>query len=43
VMRDERVQTLTVTELNPAHAAADPGVLERLCDGIAGALGEPAG
>jgi arginase len=43
VMRDERVQALTVTELNPAHAAADPGTLERLCDGIAGALCDPAG
>lgn len=41
VMRDERVQALTVTELNPAHAAADPGALERLCAGIAGALAEP--
>ncbi len=39
----ERVQALIVTELNPAHAAADPGALERLCDGIAGALGDPAG
>lgn len=43
VMRDERVQALTVTEVNPAHAAADPGALERLCDGIAGALGGPSG
>lgn len=42
VMLDERVQALTVTELNPAHAAADPGALERLCGGIAGALGDPA-
>lgn len=43
VMRDERVQALTVTELNPAHAATDPGALERLCDGIAGAVGARAG
>jgi arginase len=42
VMRDERVQALTVTELNPTHAAADPGALERLCAGIAGALAGPA-
>ena len=39
----ERVQALTVTELNPAHAAADSGALARLCGGIAGALGDPDG
>jgi arginase len=43
VLGDERAGALTVTELNPAHAAADPGALERLCDGIAGALGRAAG
>ncbi|HEY2789690.1 MAG TPA: arginase family protein [Gaiellales bacterium] len=42
VMRDERVQALTVTELNPTHAAADPGALERLCAGFAGAFAGPA-
>jgi arginase len=42
VAADERVTALTVTELNPAHAAAEPGTLERLCDGIAGALGGAA-
>jgi arginase len=39
VATDERTAALTVTELNPAHAAAEPGTLERLCDGIARALG----
>jgi hypothetical protein len=38
VAADGRTGALTVTELNPAHAAAEPGTLERLCDGIARAL-----
>jgi arginase len=41
LMRDDRVGALTVTELNPAHAAADPETLERLCDGIAAAVATP--
>ena len=43
VVADGRAGALTVTELNPAHAAADPRALERLCEGIAGALGRAAG
>jgi arginase len=42
VAGDERVAALTVTELNPAHAAAEPGTLERLCEGIARSLGGAA-
>jgi arginase len=38
VLADERTCALTLTELNPAHAAADPGSLERLVDGLVAAL-----
>lgn len=38
VAADGRTAALTVTELNPAHAAAEAGTLGRLCDGIARAL-----
>ena len=42
VLSDDRAQALTVTELNPHHASADPDALPRLCAGLAGALGGPA-
>jgi arginase len=42
VMADSRTQALTVTELNPHHASADPDALPRLCAGLADALGRPA-
>jgi arginase len=42
ITSDVRVQALTVTELNPHHASADPGALPRLCAGLAGALGRAA-
>jgi arginase len=43
VAADERTAALTVTEVNPAHAAAAPGALNRLCKGLARALaGAPA-
>jgi arginase len=35
VLRDPRVAVVTVTECNPAHAAAEPAALGRLCDGLA--------
>ena len=36
--RDPRASALTVTELNPVHAAADPGCLDRLVAGVVRAL-----
>jgi arginase len=42
VLSDHRSQALTVTELNPHHASADPDALPRLCAGLAGALGRRA-
>jgi arginase len=38
LMADPRTSALTVTELNPVHAAADPGCLERLVDALVGAI-----
>ena len=38
LVADPRVAALTVSELNPTHAAADPGSLERFSEGLAGAL-----
>jgi hypothetical protein len=29
---------VTLTELNPAHASADPGAVERLVDGLVAAI-----
>jgi len=40
LVRDRRLAAVTVCELNPAHAAADPGCLERFATGLASALGE---
>jgi len=39
IASDGRTQALTVSELNPHHASADPDALPRLCAGLAGALG----
>jgi arginase len=41
LLSDERPQALTVTELNPHHASADPDAFARLCAGLGGALGRP--
>ncbi|HSD01350.1 MAG TPA: arginase family protein [Gaiellales bacterium] len=38
VLADDRTSAVTLTELNPAHAAADPGVLDRLLDGLVAAI-----
>ena len=38
LVRGPSVAALTVTELNPHHAAALPGLLERFATGLAGAL-----
>jgi arginase len=38
---DPRTAAVTVAELNPAHAAADPGALDRLCAGLAEGLAAP--
>jgi arginase len=38
LMADPRTSALTVTELNPVHAAADPGCLERLVDALVAAI-----
>lgn len=38
LLRDRRVRVVTVTELNPQHAAADPTALPRLIAGVADAL-----
>lgn len=35
LLADPRVTALTVTELNPVHAAADPGALERFIEALA--------
>jgi len=43
VTADVRARALTVTELNPHHASADPDALPRLCAGLADALGRRAG
>lgn len=37
LMADRRTAALTVTELNPMHAAADPGCLERLVEALVAA------
>ena len=39
IASDGGMQALTVSELNPHHASADPDALPRLCAGLAGALG----
>jgi arginase len=39
LLRDHRIRVLTVTELNPQHAAADATVLPRFVAGLANALG----
>lgn len=38
LLGDRRVVSLSVSELNPAHAAADPGSLERFVAGLARAV-----
>jgi arginase len=38
LMADPRTSALTVTELNPVHAAADPGCLQRLVDALVAAI-----
>jgi arginase len=38
LMADRRAAALTVTELNPMHAAADPGCLGRLVDAVVAAI-----
>ena len=38
LMADRRTAALTVTELNPVHAAADPGCLGRLVDALVAAI-----
>jgi arginase len=40
LLRDRRVRVLTVTELNPQHAAADATVLPRFAAGLANALAQ---
>lgn len=40
LLESPSLAALTVTELNPAHAAAVPGLLERFATGLAGALTE---
>jgi arginase len=35
---DQRVVALTVTELNPTHAAVAPGLLATVCDGLCAAV-----
>ncbi len=42
ITADDRAQALTVTELNPVHASADPDALPHLCAGLADALGRCA-
>ncbi|HEY2868928.1 MAG TPA: arginase family protein [Gaiellales bacterium] len=42
ITADGRTQALTLSELNPHHASADPEALARLCAGLAGALGRRA-
>jgi arginase len=38
LMTDRRTAALTVTELNPVHAAADPGCLGRLVDALVASI-----
>jgi arginase len=38
LLADRRAVALTITELNPVHAQADPGCLDRLVDGVVAAL-----
>jgi arginase len=38
LLADPRVVALTITEINPLHAAADPTALPRLIDGVARAI-----
>jgi arginase len=38
LMTDRRAAALTVTELNPVHAASDPGCLGRLVDAMVAAV-----
>ena len=42
LMSDRRTAALTVTELNPVHAASDPGCLGRLVDALVAAIAQPA-
>jgi arginase len=38
LLAERRAVALTITELNPVHAQADPGCLDRLVDGVVAAL-----
>jgi arginase len=38
VLAGGRVSAVTLTELNPAHASADPAAMERLVDGLVAAI-----
>jgi arginase len=38
LLADPRAAALTITELNPLHAEAAPGCLERLVEGVVGAI-----
>ena len=40
LLADARVRALTVTELNPHHAAADPKALPRFVSGLVKALSQ---
>jgi arginase family enzyme len=40
LLRDRRVRVLTVTEINPQHAAADGTVLPRFVAGLADTLSQ---
>ena len=42
LLADDGLVALTVAELNPAHARADDGLLERFADSLAPSLGLPA-
>jgi arginase len=39
LLRPDGLASLCVTELNPHHAAADPGLLARFARGLAAAVG----
>jgi arginase len=41
--REGRTRAITLTELNPLHAAAESGLLGVLCAGLAAALAQPPG
>ncbi len=41
LLSSDRLAALTVTELNPLHAAADDGLLERFAEALAGAMRRP--